>query len=192
MDTVRQSTATRSNRGVLHIVNGEVFAGAERVQDLLAQSLPQHGWDVSFACLKQGQFPFRRSSSTPLEVFAMSSKLNFKVAGRISHWARAAGIELLHSHTPRSGLVARLVARQLRLPWVHHVHSPTARDTESPVRNLVNVAMERYGILGAADRLICVADSLAPELQVQGVPPSKIRTVHNGVAIATAEVYAEL
>jgi len=38
-------------------VNGEHYAGAERVQDLLAAELPKFGFEVGFACVKPDQFP---------------------------------------------------------------------------------------------------------------------------------------
>ena len=45
-----------NRRKVLHIVNGEHYAGAARLQDLLALSLPQFGYDVSFACVLPDRF----------------------------------------------------------------------------------------------------------------------------------------
>jgi len=36
----------------LHLVNGEHYSGAERVQDLLARQLPRFGCEVGFACVK--------------------------------------------------------------------------------------------------------------------------------------------
>ena len=51
---------------VLHLINGEHYAGAERVQDLLAQCLPQCGFEVGFACVKPKQFAeLRQSQNTP-------------------------------------------------------------------------------------------------------------------------------
>ena len=43
----------------LHLVNGEHYSGAERVQDLLARQLPQFGCEVGFACVKPRRFPTR-------------------------------------------------------------------------------------------------------------------------------------
>ena len=45
---------------VLHLINGEFYAGAERVQDLLAQRLGRFGFEVEFACLKDGVFDEKR------------------------------------------------------------------------------------------------------------------------------------
>ena len=68
--------------------------GAERVQDLLAQRLAEHGFQVGFACLKPGQFP--RGATQPrgaaLRV-PMRSRLDLRVvAGLVrSSAAKATG-----------------------------------------------------------------------------------------------------
>ena len=47
---------------VLHVINGEHYSGAERVQDLLAACLPHEGFRVEFACLKPGRLPQQRQT----------------------------------------------------------------------------------------------------------------------------------
>src|SRR5215213_8332590 len=46
----------------LHLVNGEHYSGAERVQDLLARQLPRYGCEVGFACVKPRRFPSARET----------------------------------------------------------------------------------------------------------------------------------
>ncbi len=53
----RKSDHRETALRVLHVVNGEHYAGAERVQDWLALSLPKLGIDVAFACIKPDRFP---------------------------------------------------------------------------------------------------------------------------------------
>src|SRR5690348_10910114 len=48
----------------MHLINGEHYSGAERVQDLLAKQLPRFGCEVGFACVKPGRFPSARESKT--------------------------------------------------------------------------------------------------------------------------------
>ena len=50
----------RVPRSVLHVINGEHYSGAERVQDLLAACLPEEGFRVEFVCLKPDRFPQQR------------------------------------------------------------------------------------------------------------------------------------
>ena len=60
-NTVAQSVNSESRRApepdprsparVLHVINGEHYSGAERVQDLLAMRLREFGYEVGFACV---------------------------------------------------------------------------------------------------------------------------------------------
>ncbi len=49
---------------VLHVVNGEHFSGAERVQSHLGRCLPKYGVAADFASVKPGKFPRWWSSRT--------------------------------------------------------------------------------------------------------------------------------
>ena len=62
----------------LHLVNGEHYSGAERVQDLLARQLPQFGCEVGFACVKPQKFPNARETKTaPLVEMPMRGPVRF-------------------------------------------------------------------------------------------------------------------
>ena len=168
---------------VLHLVNGEFYAGAERVQDLLALALPTHGYQVSFACLKDGQFAARRrSQQAPLYSMPMGSRLDLRSCARLARLLRAENFRLLHTHTPRSALIGRLVATWTRVPMVHHVHSPAERDTEQGWRNARNALAENFSLRGAR-RLIAVSASLEQRLLQHGFPAARVRCIPNGVPV---------
>lgn len=170
--------------GVLHVINGEFYAGAERVQGLLADALSDFGYRTHFVCLKQGEFQRALEQGPhPVQLAVMRSRAD--VVGRaraIAQHARATGCRLLHSHTPRSALVAALASYWSGLPLVHHVHSPTSRDSAHRLRNAVNAAVER-AVLGRAQRLLPVSQSLAQYLREHGYPADRIVTIPNGVAV---------
>jgi glycosyltransferase involved in cell wall biosynthesis len=172
---------------VLHIINGEFFAGAERVQDLLALRMPDFGYDCGFVCLKDGVFDTHRKSSVPLVVMRMHSRFDFLIVSRIASFAKSGGYQIIHTHTPRSALIGRLVASKLRLPLVHHVHSPTQRDTESKFRNLANAFIEDHLILPSATHLVAVSSSLKGYLLERGVSSDRITVVPNGVPVVRSE-----
>ncbi|MGZ5007669.1 MAG: glycosyltransferase [Methylobacter sp.] len=170
----------KENIRVLHIISGEFFAGAERVQDLLALRLPDYGYEVDFACLKKGKFPACRASAVPLFETTMNTKFDLAPAWEIARIAKRNGYALLHTHSPRAAMIGRVVAWLTGVPMVYHVHSPTARDTESVWRNRVNSVVERLSLTGVA-RLIAVSQSLNKHTREQGWPAQKIATVANGV-----------
>ena len=173
------STPTR----VLHVINGEFYAGAERVQDLLALRLGNHGYDVQFACLKQGLFDEKRQArEAPLHSLPMRSRADFSACYRLARVVRSERVRLVHTHSPRSALLGGLVARLARVPMVHHLHSPAERDTENALRNVRNGFVERLS-LREARRLIVVSDSLERHARDRGIAPERIRSIPNGVPI---------
>ncbi len=165
---------------VLHVINGEFFSGAERVQDVLALRLPDYGYEVGFACLKPLNFANCRQSTGSLFNVPMKSKFDLAGAWEIARIVKKEGFVLLHSHTPRAVLIARLASWLSGVPLVHHVHSPTTRDTESIWRNRINAIIEWISLAGIA-RLIPVSKSLEKYLKKQGWLARQIRVVANGV-----------
>ena len=169
------------NRRVLHVINGEHYSGAERVQDLLAGALPAEGFDVGFACLKPGLFATaRKTTFAPLHSFPMQTRFDFRVAFRMQQIIRRENYELVHAHTPRSVLVGRVAAALADVPLVYHVHSPTARDSTRPVRNWLNHWSERLSLWGV-NALLPVSNSLARHMTQSGYAETLIHTVPNGV-----------
>lgn len=166
---------------VLHIINGEHYSGAERVQDLLAGELPELGIAVGLACVKPNRFPqMRQAAEVPLFEVPMRGRFDFRPVRKLVRIVREHDVHLLHAHTPRTLLVARMVAARTRLPIVYHVHSPTSRDSNRRWVNRINSWTER-ACLSRVDRIITVSQSLADELIASGTPRHCITVVPNGV-----------
>ncbi|MFV1967095.1 MAG: glycosyltransferase [Pirellulaceae bacterium] len=166
---------------VVHVVNGEYYSGAERVQDLLAANLPREGFDVGFACLKPVDFPrLRHHQEAPLYALPMRSRLDLRVAGELCALIGRHGYRMVHAHTPRSALIGRLAAMRTGVPFVYHVHSPTCRDSTNRLRNGLNRLAERLS-LRHAGHLIAVSSSLGCHMQRLGHPASRVAVVRNGV-----------
>lgn len=166
----------------LHLINGEHFSGAERVQQLLGNRLPEFGVSSFFACLKPGKFPeLSGLESDRVTSIAMKSRFDLSIVHRIADYADEIQADLLHAHTPRTAMIASFVAKRCMLPWIYHVHSPTARDSTRKIINRVNGFVEAYSLRNA-DHIITVSKSLRREMLKCGHSRSKITTVANGVA----------
>lgn len=166
---------------VLHVINGEHYSGAERVQDLLAAGLPALGFDVALACVKPGLFPeMRRATAAPLFDLNMWGRFDPRPVGLLSRLVRDGGFSLVHAHTPRTALVASLACRSVKVPMVYHVHSPASRDSTRRMRNWVNERVERFCLARAA-AVIGVSESLARDTIARGISPEKVFVVRNGV-----------
>lgn len=171
---------------VLHVINGEHYSGAERVQDLLGQHLPRFGYQAAFACVKPGRFADRRQDQTsPVYNLPMTSRFDIRVARQLSEIIREQGFALVHAHTPRSAMVGRLAAWFAKVPMIYHVHSPTSQDTTHGWRNRLNDWSERASLYKVA-RLITVSNSLGRHMRLQGYRSELISVVPNGVPISTS------
>ncbi len=82
------SRPARRTLRVLHVVNGEHYAGAERVQDLLAARLPEVGVEVAFACLKPNRFPRCGTAKPRRGEFADALTVRFAPAWRLARMIR--------------------------------------------------------------------------------------------------------
>jgi glycosyltransferase involved in cell wall biosynthesis len=166
---------------VLHVINGEHYSGAERVQDLLAGYLPACGYEVAFACVKPGRFPGARTfRDARLYELPMRRRLDFQCGRKLAQLVRDERYALLHAHTPRSLMVAGQAARLAGVPFVYHVHSPAGRDSTRWFRNMTNVWLERRTAHRAA-RLIAVSPSVRRYMIEQGFLASHVVYVPNGV-----------
>jgi glycosyltransferase involved in cell wall biosynthesis len=178
--TIAESTSVATVR-VLHIINGEHYSGAERVQDLLAGYLPECGYTVGFACVKPGRYPqARHFQSARLYEMPMRSRFDFACGRKLADLVRDEGYQLVHAHTPRSLMVGMQAARIARVPLVYHVHSPAGRDSTRRLQNQINMWLERRAGHRAA-KLIAVSPSVRRYMLEQGFRASQVVCVPNGV-----------
>jgi glycosyltransferase involved in cell wall biosynthesis len=171
-----------ANIRVLHLINGEHFSGAERVQDLLSLNLRRFGYQVDFACLKPDKFPTVRQSNSDLFQIQMRHRLDMSGVNQIVQLVRERGYRILHAHTPRSLRVGASANRQLSIPLIYHVHSPVGKDSTHFLRNKINTWVESR-CLRSANKIICVSNGLANYMRQLGHDPKKICVVNNGVPI---------
>jgi phosphatidylinositol alpha-mannosyltransferase len=172
---------SEQTEAVLHVINGEFYAGAERVQDLLAQRLPSFGFRVDFVCLKAGSFVSRRQAvDARIHECPMRFRMDPRSVSALVRLIRSEGYRIVHTHTVRTALIGGLAARLAGVPLVHHVHSPAIADTESQWRNTRNALVEGM-LCRQADRVVCVSSTLESYVLERGVHPERIVTVWNGV-----------
>jgi len=169
---------------VLHVINGEYYAGAERVQDLLAKDLPALGFSVGFACVKLDLFDeLREFRDAPLYRVPMWGRFDLRAAARVARIVRAGGYRLLHGHTARTALIGGLAAAMTGVPMVYHAHSPASHDSTRQWMNRINGLIERLS-LRRVGRVIAVSQAMAQHIAQEGFDPARIRVVPNGVPAA--------
>ncbi|MEM9828737.1 MAG: glycosyltransferase [Planctomycetota bacterium] len=181
----RQPDATsRRTLRVLHVVNGEHFSGAERVQSHLGRCLPKFGVHADFASVKPGRFTERLEAQAGAwgdsHRIPMRSRIDAVAAKHLIRCIRQHRFDLLHAHTPRTALLASLASTRTGVPWIYHVHSPASRDSSRGFVNRVNAWIEKRSLRNA-DAIITVSNSLRDDCVSQGYRASRIFVVHNGV-----------
>jgi glycosyltransferase involved in cell wall biosynthesis len=169
---------------VLHVVNGEHFSGAERVQSHLGRCLHQYGVAVDFASVKPGTFSDMVDAKGGEWGIGyrieMSHRFDFRVVRAIQELINDTRYDLLHAHTPRSAMVTAVASHLSGVPWVYHVHSPTSRDSTKAFSNRVNAWIEKLSLRNCR-HLITVSHSLREDCIVGGVKSENVTVVHNGV-----------
>jgi len=177
-DDQSQESATVS---VLHVINGEHYSGAERVQDLLAGNLGQFGFQVGFACLRPGRFPEMREYATaPIHETSMRWRFDPRPVWQLAKIIRREDYRLVHAHTPRSLMAAAAASLLTGVQLVYHVHSPVADDSNRCWHNRVNALVERV-CLFRASAVIAVSRSLGDRMSRSGISARRLSVVPNGV-----------
>ncbi|TWU02502.1 glycosyltransferase family 4 protein [Stieleria varia] len=176
--------AERLEARVLHIVNGEHFSGAERVQSHLGRCLPEFGVTADFASVKPGKFHQMIGEQDGqwgrgFDV-GMKNRFDLRAAVRVRDLVRENKYDLLHAHTPRTAMIAAIAASLARVPWIYHVHSPAARDSEKRFSNELNAWIEKQS-LRTCQHLITVSESLRLDCIRRGCHEDNVSVVHNGV-----------
>jgi glycosyltransferase involved in cell wall biosynthesis len=175
------SPAATGTIPVLHLINGEHYAGAERVQDLLAKRLPEFGFSVGFACVKLDVFAaVRESQGAPLHDVPMRTKFDLLAARRVAAIVRGGGYRIVHGHTVRTAMIGGMAARMAGAPMVYHVHSPASRDSTRRWADRVNGLVERIS-LRRVSRVIAVSQAMAEHIRRVGFDPERTTVVVNGV-----------
>jgi glycosyltransferase involved in cell wall biosynthesis len=169
---------------VLHVVNGEHFSGAERVQSHLGRCLPKFGVAADFACVKPGKFAQMLQENNGAwgrgYDAMMSSRFDIRAAWRVRDLVRANNYDLLHAHTPRTAMITALASKLTGVPWVYHVHSPASRDSSNQLSNRMNALIESQSLRRCAHQ-ITVSHSLRADCLAKGADPNDVTVVHNGV-----------
>ena len=162
-------------------MNGEQYAGIERVVDILIGASSLFGYRARLALLKSRKMVEHMVSKTDVHTFDMRSRFDLLAYRRVAALARDHGCSMLHSHTVRSALIAAPAARLADIPWIHHVHSPALKDSSHWGRNCINFVAE-WALIRRADHVITVSAELAEYVTTYyGVLPSRIRLARNGV-----------
>lgn len=181
-DIVPSIPETGSVRGrVLHLINGDDYSGAERVQDLLALRLRDNGYEVGIACTKPGRFrEARQAQDVPLFDVPMRSKFDVRPIFGLAKRIRRDGYDLLHTHSARTVLIGAPAAALAGVPLIHHMHCQTSTEVSKRWLSRINALIERLSMLRLAG-VIAVSPTIQNDLIRRRIHPDIISMIPNGV-----------
>jgi glycosyltransferase involved in cell wall biosynthesis len=160
----------------------------------LAAGLPKYGYepvavvpsdfrrlDELRAVCEVVTVPFRRDYAHPLD--------ELRVLTRLLPVLR--GTALVHAHSAKAGVLARIGAKLVRRPAVYTPHGFPFVGEMSDLRRQFGLVVERV-LAPATPTLICVCDFERGLASEKGLRPKRVAVVHNGCPSEVAGDLAEM
>lgn len=166
---------------VFQIINGEFYAGAERVQEYLIDSLiVDEFYDPSVVLYKKGVFMERSGLNERVSAFNLDGFQPFTLAKLF----RENLPDVVHCHSPLTLTVSKLakVISGIDVKFVYHVHSPVLEDTENKIKNRVKYLLESFFVNRTRDAVVGVSASVI-DRSSHLKSAKTLRIVENGVPL---------
>jgi glycosyltransferase involved in cell wall biosynthesis len=180
---------------IVHVITRLIIGGAQENTLLTVEGLHHaHGDDVTLitgpAEGPEGDL-FGRAERLGLKVELMPELVrairpatDWKAYRALRRSIRRLAPEVVHTHSSKAGIIARAAAWDERVPAVvHTIHGLPFGPSESPWRNRLYVALERW----AARRchaIVSVCDAMTEQALAAGVGrPGMFRTVYSGMDV---------
>jgi glycosyltransferase involved in cell wall biosynthesis len=186
-DRPRSQRRPVEGRVVLVSTNADL-AGAPLHVRTLALELSERGFAVAVVFGQEGpvEAGLRAAGITCHVVPTMRSEIHPAKDRRsidaLARLLRAHRPDVVHAHSAKAGMVARIAARRLGIPCVYTVHGWGFGPGRPWLRALLLGAVER-SLVGATDRFIAVSEVDARlGRQRLAIPSGAITTIRNGIA----------
>jgi len=176
---------------VLHIISGDLWAGAESQVYQTLRSLHSSNFDIDIRCLLFNDgILARRLREVPFQVFVIDENRNnfISMIHAIKHLFEEYRPEILHAHKIKEhflALVCRKLAK-LQAPIVRTLHGlskvPGHLRWKQRFRSSIVVALEHFLIKYGTDVVIAVSNDLFQQTRDKCVEGS-IRQIYNGIDI---------
>ena len=170
---------------ILHLIDSGGLYGAEIMLVSLAAQQREMGLEVVIGSIRRPDLPEKpleraaRLRGLIVEPFTMKPGLNLAGAWRILRYARANGIDVLHSHGYKTNILLGLMPKTLRrLPLVTTLHgwTHTGGWTKMRLNELLDSLALRF-----VDRIVLVNQGMLDRLDVRRLPQKKTRVINNGI-----------
>ena len=173
---------------VLHIVSGDLWAGAEVQLFVLAKSLhTRMGARVSVVVLNHGTLEQQLRKAGVQVIVLDESKLNgFQILRQLVRTVREIKPDVIHTHRIKENILGSIAARLSgNIPSLRTAHgAPEHRPAWHQLPKRLILLLDRFCGRFLQRRIIAVSEDLARILG-QEFPANKIRVIENGIDVET-------
>lgn len=150
---------------ILTVITPARYSGAERMAVYLADGLQQRGHHVVFATKPNERLEAAlRERGIEGRALSISGKFNLATPLRLAWEAARIGADLIHTHLSTAAWLGSWAGRIVGIPTLASVH-----------------ALNTKSCFGLADMLAACSEGVREYMIAQGVSPSTIRVLYNGV-----------
>lgn len=151
----------------------------------LARALPERGFDVELAGPMEAEFVYGQlPPEIPVHRIAFQRgygdpKADLQSAIQLNRVARRGRYDLVHAHSAKAGVVARLVLAGRKPPVIYSPHCFPFIGDFSEKRRIFATGVER-ALAPLTARILCVCDDERQEGLGVGIADRRMRVIHNG------------
>jgi glycosyltransferase involved in cell wall biosynthesis len=172
---------------IAHLVTSGDEAGGQAVAFTLGRAARDGGHDVLFVSPTPGPFVERAAA----EGFAtylvdVTRTTRWRGGEQLRRLLRRREVDVLHTHVhAAAGILGRIAARAAGAAVISHLHIENHFRPQRLPRAVLAGLDNRTSRLCA--RLLAVSDATRRAFELQGFPPARLETIHNGVDLAALE-----
>jgi glycosyltransferase involved in cell wall biosynthesis len=177
---------------IYHVITRLIIGGAQENTVLTCEGLHQHGHDVSLligpetgpegSLLKRARTGGYRLIEAESLRRNIDVRRDWRALNELTTLLRAAEPDLVHTHSSKAGILARIAAKRAGVPIiVHTIHGMSFNRTQPWLVRKLYAGMERY-CAGFTDRLITVADAMTEQSLAAGIGTrEQFTTIYSGM-----------
>ena len=169
---------------IAQVVEATVGGVARHVIDLVTHLDP-----AEFSCVLYLSFQRPESWKAPLcalreqgvqlREIPMAHVFHPTAVSQLAHWAQRDGVDLLHLHSAKAGMLGRQAGQLLGIPAIYTAHAFPFQRTTDWRRPFYRYLERRWARHTA--RIICVSDGEFDEAIAAGLPVDKLTVIPNGL-----------
>ena len=177
---------------ICHVITRMIVGGAQENTLFTARGHLEHGHQTTLVTgpttgpegklLEKVQVPELRVVQIPSLTRELSPLTDYRAYRELKAHFRAESYDVVHTHSSKAGILARIAATHARVPLVvHTVHGPPFHAYEKAWRNRLYITAEKVAARYCS-KIYTVADAMTQQFCEAGIGrPAQYQTVYSGM-----------